>query len=519
MPPIDRRFLLNASLFGAVAGFFPGFASHAAEAPLPRLGPARPFSFAWLRDHARNLSAYAAPVAPAADLVQQIDFDASQKIRFRGDCALWRKSAVPFPIRFFHLNKFVPYPVRIHAVSGRTAREILYTPQCFDYGGTRLAQKLPADLGFSGFRVMDGQGSETDWLAFQGASYFRTAGAENQYGASARGIAVNTAASTTEEFPRFSEFWIAESPGGPVTVYALLEGPSMTGAYKFAAVRVGGIVIDVHAELFLRAEVTRLGIAPLTSMYWYGENERPRAVDWRPEIHDSDGLALWTGKGERIWRPLIDPPVVQTNSFLDENPKGFGLMQRDRDFDHYQDDGAFYNRRPGIWVEPRGNWGAGAVQLVEIPTDDEVHDNIVAYWKPSAPVGAGDAPVFDYRLYWQDQEPHPPQGIAQVIATRIGRGGIPGAPPPPTGQWKFVVDFAGGTLATMASRYDVSPIVTLSRGKVENRYVIKVVGTNIWRALFDVSFTGSEPLDLRCFLRLNDKTLTETWLYQFFPSV
>jgi len=517
VPPIDRRFLLNASLSGLVAGFFAPSASRAAEAPLPHLGPTRPFSFAWLRDHARNLSAYAAPVAPAADLVQQIDFDATQKIRFRRECALWRKSTAPFPIRFFHLNKFVPDPVRIHAVSGRSAREILYTPRCFDYDGTRLAQKLPPDLGFSGFRVMDGQANETDWLAFQGASYFRTAGADNQYGASARGVAVNTAASTAEEFPRFSEFWIAESPGAPVTVYALLEGPSMTGAYKFAAVRTGGVVIDVHAELFLRAEVTRLGIAPLTSMYWYGENERPRAVDWRPEIHDSDGLAIWTGKGERIWRPLIEPPVIQTNSFVDENPKGFGLMQRDRDFDHYQDDGAFYNRRPGIWVEPRGNWGGGAVQLVEIPTDDEVHDNIVAYWKPSAPVGAGDTPVFDYRLYWQDQEPHSPQGIAQVVATRIGRGGIPGAPPP-KGQWKFVVDFAGGALAGMAARYDVSPIVTLSRGKVENHYVIKVVGTSIWRALFDVSFTGLEPLDLRCYLRLGDKTLTETWLYQFFPS-
>jgi len=230
VPPIDRRFLLNASLSGLVAGFFAPSASRAAEAPLPHLGPTRPFSFAWLRDHARNLSAYAAPVAPAADLVQQIDFDATQKIRFRRECALWRKSTAPFPIRFFHLNKFVPDPVRIHAVSGRSAREILYTPRCFDYDGTRLAQKLPPDLGFSGFRVMDGQANETDWLAFQGASYFRTAGADNQYGASARGVAVNTAASTAEEFPRFSEFWIAESPGAPVTVYALLEGPSMTGA-------------------------------------------------------------------------------------------------------------------------------------------------------------------------------------------------------------------------------------------------------------------------------------------------
>ncbi|HEY2446041.1 MAG TPA: glucan biosynthesis protein [Rhizomicrobium sp.] len=519
MTAIDRRFLLNASLAGAVTGLLKKASSFASETPTLRLGPARPFSFAWLKERARNLSAgsYSPPVAPAPDLVQGIDFDVTQKIRFRADCALWRKTAAPDPVRFFHLNKFVPYPVLVHAVSGRAAREILYTPQCFDYGNTGLARKLPADLGFSGFRVMDGPTSETDWLAFQGASYFRTAGADNQYGASARGIAVNTALSTAEEFPRFTQFWIAESAGAPVTVYALLEGPSMTGAYKFASQHSGGVIVDVHAELFLRAEVTRLGVAPLTSMYWYGENERPRAVDWRPEIHDSDGLAMWTGKGERIWRPLIDPPVIQTNSFVDENPKGFGLMQRDRDFDHYQDDGAFYNRRPGIWVEPRGNWGKGAVQLVEIPTEDEVHDNIVAFWKPDAAMGAGDTPVFDYRLYWQSQEPHPPAGIGQVVATRIGRGGIPGSPPP-RGQWKFVVDFAGGALAGMAARYDVSPIVTLSRGKVENRYVIKVVGTSIWRALFDVSFSGPEPLDLRCYLRLGDKTLTETWLYQFFPS-
>ncbi|HEY1613866.1 MAG TPA: glucan biosynthesis protein [Rhizomicrobium sp.] len=487
------------------------------KAPL-HLGPARPFSFAWLRQraHSAAISAYVSPPAPQPDLVDTIDFDASQKIRFRADCALWKGTSATYPLRFFHLNKFVPNPVRLHAVEGRKAREILYSPRCFDYNGLSLAQKLQPDLGYAGFRVMDGQKVETDWLAFQGASYFRTSGQDNQYGASARGIAVNTALSTVEEFPRFSEFWIAESPGTPLTIYALLEGPSLTGAYKFEAVRGNGVVMDVHAELFIRTDVTRLGIAPLTSMYWYGENERTHAVDWRPEIHDSDGLALWTGGGERIWRPLIDPPRVQTNSFVDTNPKGFGLMQRDRKFENYEDDGAFYNRRPGIWVEPRGNWGAGAVQLVEIPTDDEIHDNIVAYWQPSAPIKAGDQPVFDYRLYWQDSEPHPPHDIAEVVTTRIGRGGIPGRPSP-KGQWKFVIDFQGGTLDAMPARYDVSPIVTLSRGKAENRYVIRVVGTNTWRAFFDVNVTGRDPLDLRCYLKLGDKTLSETWLYQFFP--
>ena len=516
MSLIDRRSLLAAGLPLAVSLRMPAVVAAEPEA---RFGPAQPFSFERLVARAKSLagSGYSPPSPPAADVVQSIDFDASQKIRFRAECSLWKEGAEPFPVRFFHLNRYVELPVKISAVAGKTAREILYSPSCFDYGNSGLAQKLPADLGWSGFRILNAHDSPSDWLAFQGASYFRASGAQDQYGASARGIAVDTALSTKEEFPRFTEFYLAEPAGAPVTIWALLEGPSLTGAYRFEANRGNGVTMDVHAELFIRADITRLGVAPLTSMYWYGENERRRAVDWRPENHDSDGLALWTGKGERIWRPLIDPPSLQTNTFLDTNPKGFGLLQRDRDFNDYQDDGAFYNRRPGIWVEPKGNWGTGAVQLVEIPTDDEIHDNIVAYWQPSAPAKSGDRLVLDYRLYWQNDEPFPPKAAARVVATRVGRGGIPGRPVPKN-QWKFVIDFEGGSLAGMAARFDVKPIVTLSRGRIENPYVIKVVGTERWRAFFDVSADGSEPLDMRCYLRLGDKSLSETWLYQYFPA-
>jgi glucans biosynthesis protein len=273
----------------------------------------------------------------------------------------------------------------------------------------------------------------------------------------------------------------------------------------------------VHCELFFRADISRLGIAPLTSMYWYGENERDKAADWRPEIHDSDGLAIWNGAGERIWRPLINPPTVQTNSFMDDNPRGFGLMQRDRVFDDYQDDSVYYNKRPGIWVEPKGNWGAGAVQLVEIPTDDETHDNIVVYWRPDAPVKDGDSLSFDYRLYWQDSEPAYPKNLARVVATRIGRGGPPGVTPWPRDRKKFSIDFQGGTLAAMAPRFDIIPVVTLSGGKVEGAYSTKVVGTDRWRAVFDITLGAKPPIDMRCFLRLGDKTLSETWIYQYFP--
>lgn len=486
-------------------------------------GPPQPFDFASLQQMAKGLSAkaYVAAKPPAADIVSKIDFDVAQKIKFRTDHSVWRNGPGPFPVRLFHLDKFNPLPVRINVLAGNSAREILYSPEDFDYGDSGLQSKLPGNLGFSGFRVMDGRHSDTDWLAFQGASYFRSSGQENQYGASARGIAVDTALSTKEEFPRFVEFWLAEpDPQSPsITIYTLLDGPSLTGAYRFVAKKATGAIIDIEATLYIRNDIARLGVAPMTSMYWYGENDHRYATDWRPEIHDSDGLAMWTGAGERIWRPLIDPPALLTNSFVDENPKGFGLMQRDRKFADYQDDGAFYNRRPSIWVEPQGPWGAGEVQLVEIPTQDEIHDNIVAYWKPKRQIKAGDNLALKYRLYWQDDNPYAPTDIGRVTATRIGRGGVPGRPQPDDkDKWKFVIDFVGGPLAKMAPRYDITPVVTLSRGKISNAYVIKVVGTEKWRALFDVDAPGKDPINLRCYLRLNGKALTETWLYQYYPS-
>ena len=481
-----------------------------------------PFDFTVLQKKAEALAekAYVAPKPPAPDLVGKINFDTVQKIKFRADKALFRAGGAPFPVRFFPLNQFNTLPVHINTVGNGMAHRVAYSPDDFDFGDTGLKTKLPADLGFSGFRVMDGPTSSTDWLAFQGASYFRSCGQDNQYGASARGIAVNTTASTKEEFPRFTEFWLMEpEPHHPsITIYALLDGPSLTGAYKFVANKQAGAIMEVHAELFIRNDIAQLGIAPLTSMYWYGENDRRFRTDWRPEIHDSDGLALWTGKGERIWRPLIDPSSVLTNTYMDENPKGFGLMQRDRNFGHYEDDGAFYNRRPSIWVEPIGNWGAGAVQLVEIPTHDEVHDNIVAYWKPKQAVKAGDKLKLAYRLYWQNENPHPSDNVSRVIATRIGRGGEPGKPTPTDKEsWKFVIDFAGGPLATMKQRFDIKPVVTTSRGKVIRPYSVKIVGTDHWRAVFDIHAPGKQQIDLRCFLRLDGKPLTETWLYQYFP--
>lgn len=511
----NRRALLRAlALLPAASLIRPALA--AVEAGT--LGTARPFDFERLRQRARALAA--APARPSPEkipeLLDRIDYDTYQKIAFRSGNALWAESDTP--VAFFHLGRYAKQPVAVHVVEDGVARRVHYAPGYFDTAATGLSDQLPDDLGFAGFRVLNADG-ETDWLAFQGASYFRSAGPLGQYGLSARGIAVDTAApGTTESFPRFTAFWLEQpSDGSAIRIHALLEGEHVTGAYRFDCARGDAITMDVRAELFQRRAVTRLGIAPLTSMYWYSETNHRTGDDWRPEIHDSDGLALWTGAGERIWRPLNNPPHVQTTSYVDDNPRGFGLLQRDRDFDHYQDDGVFYDRRPGVWIEPRGDWGRGEVQLVELPTDDEIHDNIVAYWVPDADAEAGREWRFDYRLHWVADEPHPPS-VARVCATRIGRAGVPGQHEArdPNGR-KFVIDFAGGPLADMAQRYDLTVAVEASRGEVTNPYALRIVGTDHWRAAFDLSVAGSEPVDLRCHVHDGERTLTETWLYQYFP--
>ena len=253
---------------------------------------------------------------------------------------------------------------------GGSAREIVYRQSYFDMPEKHVAHSLPDGIGFAGFRVM-AEDQTWDWLAFLGASYFRSPGAAKQYGMSARGLAIDTALPSGEEFPRFSTFWLEAVPGSRerVVIYALLESPSVVGAYRFDCAYANGVAMDVDMHIVARKPIERTGIAPLTSMYWYSETDKTKGLDWRPEIHDSDGLALWTGAGERIWRPLNAPPNVMTNSFVDENPKGFGLLQRDRIFDHYEDDGVFYNKRPSVWIEPLDAWGRGSVQLVEIPTN------------------------------------------------------------------------------------------------------------------------------------------------------
>ncbi len=513
---IDRRTLLIAS---AAMGL-PGANAKAAPAHNLFFGPEVPFSFDTLIGWAKDLSLrpFQKPVIHEPELLERLDFDEYQQIKFRPDWAIWSHGDGPYPVELFHAGKYFKEPVRIFVVSPKgTAQEVRYSPDLFTFGKSDFAKTLPPDTGFAGFRVLTAPG-EPDWLAFLGASYFRTPGETRQYGLSARGLAIDVAMPTPEEFPRFSHFWLEPLAGRPgIVINALLDSPRIAGAYRIETTRETGTLMTIHAHLFPRVDIERVGIGPLTSMFWYSKHNRKAATDWRPEIHDSDGLSIWTGSGERIWRPINNPFRVRTSSFLDRHPKGFGLMQRERDFRQYEDDGTFYEKRPSVWVEPMEDWGEGAVQLVEIPTTDEIHDNIVAYWTPKERYRGGSHHEVRYKLHWRTNEPYP-SALAQVVATRLGAGGIPGRPPL-KGTVKYVVDFRGGKLDQYRNRGDVELNVSAQSGRIEREAVYPVVGTDKWRVMFDFTAASDDPVDIRLYLRKDGEALSETWLFQHLQSL
>jgi periplasmic glucans biosynthesis protein len=520
-----RDFLRALAALTAVSLPFPGrFAAGPATITLSPLGQPQGFDYAWLKGQARARAAgsYQPPVSHIPDEVKNLDWDQYRAIRYRADHALWAQDRLRFRVKFFHLGLYYKSPVRMYEVVDGQAQELAYDPAMFDYGKSGLtASRLPKDLGFAGFQVHFHTELEREIVAFLGASYFRAVSGELHWGLSARGLAIDCGMDRAEEFPMFTAFWL-ERPApdaGTLTVYALMDSPSVAGAYRFDISPTATLVMEVDAALYPRKEIARLGVAPLTSMFVYGENDRRMANDWRPEIHDSDGLAMWTGSGEWIWRPLVNPPSLRVNAFLDDNPRGFGLLQRDRNFDHYQDDGAFYDRRPSLWVEPKSSWGKGSIQLVELPTIDETFDNIVAFWNPADKPQPGQELLFPYRLHWGAQMPVSPP-LAQVVATRTGLGGY-------VGQkrmyfsWRFVVDFAGGDLPILGKDVKVDPVIAASRGQIENPSTRPLDMVRGYRVTFDLKPTddGVAPIDLRLYLRANGQPLTETWLYQWTPPL
>lgn len=450
--------------------------------------------------------------------LKDLDYDKHRDIRFVRENGPWYGKRLPFELQFFHLGSLFQVSVPINEVVNGKAARIKYSPNFFDYGRNKLSKTNFDKLGYAGFRLhypLNSPAYYDELISFLGASYFRALAKGQKYGLSARGLAIDTAMETGEEFPIFKEFWIEKPKRGQrnIKVYALLDSPSIAGAYTFDIIPGKTTTMDVDAVLFPRKSIKKIGIAPLTSMFLFGENTKNRFDDHRPEVHDSDGLLIANGNDEVLWRPLDNSKYLRISSFVDNNPKGFGLMQRDRDAEHYLDFEANYEQRPSVWVEPLEDWGKGMVQLVEIPTIQEIHDNIVAYWVPEKPVEVMKQYRFKYRLHWCNEAPLEGK-LARVVATRTGIGGVSGMLE--TNKRKFVVDFKGPKMKKDIEAGKITAEVSASEGRILGQHLM--YNPLIKGATLYMDFEpNNKTSELRIVLKKDGKNISEVWSYQWLP--
>ncbi|MBM6594883.1 glucan biosynthesis protein [Microvirga pudoricolor] len=520
MMPLSRRLLLQSLLATAAVPALAQQPPAAQPAPTGPVDPA-PFRFEDVVRRARELQAvaYEAAAAQLPPPLNGLSFDDYRDIRFRPERALLSSSGSPFRMQLFHLGFLYQRPVTVNVIRDGVPTPVPYQRELFDYGRNAIERPLPVNLGFAGFRLhypLNSPKVFDELIAFLGASYFRFLGRDQKYGLSARGLAINVEGGDGEEFPAFREFWIdmPKPNSDQATIYALLDSPSVTGAYRFVIYPSQRTTIDVTATLFPRRRMENVGLAPLTSMYFEGENDHKRVDEFRPELHDSDGLLMHSGAGEWIWRPISNPDKKTVSSFSDNNPRGFGLMQRDRTFENYQDLEAFYHQRPGYWVEPVGQWGEGRVELVELPTPDETHDNIVAYWEPNRPYEAGQETTISYRLrsIGSTDEMHPGAKAVNTFHTPARNSGS-SAPSDPTRR-RFMIDFAGGDLEFyLRDPSQVEVVPSISQGQITHTFIVPNPHTKGFRAAIDVKLEPGQSTDLRAFLKAGNRTLTETWTY------
>jgi periplasmic glucans biosynthesis protein len=444
--------------------------------------------------------------------LEALGYDRYRDIRFRPDRAIWRAENLPFDLMFFHRGQGNPR-VRMNEVVADKARHLPYDRADFDFGKNTLSPETWRDLDYAGLRVhyhLNGPQYKDELIVFLGASYFRALAAGTRYGLSARGLAVDTVGGQGEEFPYFVEFWLVKpaADAGTLRLFALLDSPRVSGAYQLDVAPGDETVVDVRTRLYLRAPVGTLGIAPLSSMYQFGENQ-PHRTDFRPEVHDSDGLMVATGDGEWLWRPLINPPQTLTTSFSMRDLKGFGLMQRDRNFTSYEDTEARYELRPSAWIEPTGSWGAGRVELVQINTPNETNDNIVAYWVPERQPAPGEPLELAYRLHWQSARVAQQPPGAWVTQSRVGRGYRELA----DNEQQFIVDFMGPSLAALPPSAPVTAVVSApANGEILETNAYYVEATGAWRMAVRVKqLDVTKPAELRGYLQNGTDVLTETW--------
>ncbi|MEM0947955.1 MAG: glucan biosynthesis protein G [Pseudomonadota bacterium] len=464
-----------------------------------------------------------APPEPLDTFLEALTYDDYRNIFFRPEAALWTKIDTRFRLETFHPGWLFEQPVRLYEIVDGAARPLNFSTDDFEYRN-EVADKLPDNATFSGAAgvkintLLNTDEKFDELITFLGASYFRALGAGNSYGLSARGLAVDTWQRGPEEFPRFSAFWIKRPAADDraIDVYATLDSASLTGAFHFTITPGADTTIDVEAELYFRETVSHLGLAPLTSMFYFAEHSERRFDDFRPQVHDSELVRMVRASGDVLVRPLNNPPRVSNSFFTDDQIIEFGLVQRDRSYEAYQDAGARYHNRPSVMIDRLGDWGPGKIRLIEIPAELEIDDNIVLIWVPDDAPQAGETRNYRYRMHWGALPPDGDGELAYVYSTRTGVGGPSGVPVKNPNLRKFVIDFEGGILGDLDPDADVLPVVTASAGEISNTVLHKIEDSDRrWRLFFDADGQDFDLIEFMAHVADDDRKLSEVWLFQW----
>lgn len=519
---IGRRSALGALLASMIA--FPNVVWAQTSSDAKPAEEHAPFSFDWLKNEMKNKATQPdTPPAPLDTFLEELTYDDYRNIYFRPEAARWSQDVFPFQLQAFHPGWLFQEPVQIFEVVDGVVSPLTFSTDDFEYRND-VGERVPENArlsGVAGLKVTSPLNTAQKFdelITFLGASYFRALGAGNSYGLSARGLAVDTWQSGPEEFPRFSAFWVVrpDTADGPLEIYAAMDSASLTGAYRLLIYPGADTVLDVEAELYFRKAVTNLGLVPLTSMFYFAEHSERRFDDFRPQVHDSDALKLVRASGDVLIRPLNNPPRVSNSYFSDSDIVEFGLIQRDRGYEDYQDAGAQYHNRPSVMIDRIGDWGPGMVRLIEIPADLEIDDNIVMLWVPDMPPQAGETRNYRYKMHWGALPPDAEGELAYIHSTRTGVGGPSGVPVSNPNLRKFVVDFEGGGLGDMDPEAKVVPVVTASAGKISGAVLHKIDDAeHRWRLFFDVDGQDFDLIELTAHVAGEDRKLSEIWLFQW----
>ncbi|MGL4637744.1 MAG: glucan biosynthesis protein [Beijerinckiaceae bacterium] len=519
IPVMDRRhFLETTAAVSAAALFCPSVGSISPATAQTQTG-ALTFLQAILQDGtkfdpaivieaARLLSkrVFSAPNVALPDPFNGLNQEAYLAIRHRPERQVWADENRAFTLEPLHRGFVYNTPVMISVVEEGMVHRVVYDAGRYTFGRLAAPAQLP-DMGFSGFRILTTGENPREIASFQGGTFFKSLARGQNMGTVARALAIRTADGRGEEFPVFRAFWI-ERPAqdGSIIIHAVADSESATAAFRFVIRSHDVTIIDTEATVFARTALDSIGLCPMQATFLFAANKRRNVDDYRPSVHDVSGLQMLNGRGEWIWRPLNNPEQLQISSFMDDNPRGFGLVQRNRDFANYQDDDARFELRPSLWIEPIGDWGPGSVQLVEIPSDSEVNDNVIAFWRPRTPLAAGSETTLTYRQFWCWTPPEK-SDLAAAVSFRIGRGS--------TGRRrKCLVEFAGDVFGQDAQP-DMKLVLSASSGQITQSRLVVNAARKSARVHFEIDPGNENATELRLLIESNDKPLTETWLYRW----